>query len=332
MVARLIELDIAKGIGIILVVLGHSFLLPGPTETSNLFLSTLRMTIYSFHMPLFFFISGYFMQIKGIGLKEIIVKKAKRLLIPYFFFGLLFAPIKSYFSYLAHNSYQMSRFWELFWGGVNPIGELWFLYFLFLISAVYYLLRKIFSAHLIVLLAFIGYSILAMFEVSNQFARNLFYFFPYFSLGVVIKEHNWLKNISINVYFLLMGLFFFSLLNYFLYPIYYSNKFSIWCYLIMTGTSLIGIYISFVISSWISKLGSMTFVEKQLSELGSFSMDIYILSDFITLGTRLIFLKMLHEYHMAWILGFIGGVWGAYYLSKYVVRKTEWMKKLILGI
>lgn len=39
--------DIAKGIGIILVFLGH-FNIP----------DTLRAEIYTFHMPLFFFLSG----------------------------------------------------------------------------------------------------------------------------------------------------------------------------------------------------------------------------------------------------------------------------------
>ena len=50
------ELDLMKGIGILLVYLGHTFNLSGLRENS-LFLYLYRMT-YSFHMPLFFFISG----------------------------------------------------------------------------------------------------------------------------------------------------------------------------------------------------------------------------------------------------------------------------------
>lgn len=47
---RLDYFDVAKGIGIILVIVGHSTLLPW-----------LAAVIYSFHMPLFFIISGYFL-------------------------------------------------------------------------------------------------------------------------------------------------------------------------------------------------------------------------------------------------------------------------------
>ena len=45
---------IAKGIGIILVVIGHFH-----PDTSPLYWSDIRVIIYSFHMPLFFVLSGY---------------------------------------------------------------------------------------------------------------------------------------------------------------------------------------------------------------------------------------------------------------------------------
>ena len=49
---RLDWIDIAKGIGIILVVLGHT-LVPQVRETG--FAGFLWIFIYNFHMPLFFF-------------------------------------------------------------------------------------------------------------------------------------------------------------------------------------------------------------------------------------------------------------------------------------
>lgn len=51
------ELDLMKGIGIILVYLGHSFNLKG--LENNFIFSYLYNTISSFHMPLFFLISGF---------------------------------------------------------------------------------------------------------------------------------------------------------------------------------------------------------------------------------------------------------------------------------
>jgi len=59
---RLDWIDIAKGIGIILVVLGHT-LVPQVRETG--FAGFLWIFIYNFHMPLFFFLSGYLFE-KGL--------------------------------------------------------------------------------------------------------------------------------------------------------------------------------------------------------------------------------------------------------------------------
>lgn len=66
---RLDYIDIAKGMGIILVVAGH--LLPEGNY--------LRAIIYSFHMPLFFFLSGYFLgqDKNSVSLKESIRKQKK---------------------------------------------------------------------------------------------------------------------------------------------------------------------------------------------------------------------------------------------------------------
>lgn len=68
---RDVRIDILKAIGIILVVAGHS---------NNPFSSY----IYTFHMPLFFFISGYLMyKSKTRKFKDFIINKIKTIIIPY---------------------------------------------------------------------------------------------------------------------------------------------------------------------------------------------------------------------------------------------------------
>lgn len=74
--SRIAWLDVFKGIGIILVVFGHVYV---NNIASN--------WIYSFHMPLFFFATGY--TYKKRGIKSDIIRKAKLLLIPYFSFGII---------------------------------------------------------------------------------------------------------------------------------------------------------------------------------------------------------------------------------------------------
>lgn len=68
---RDVTFDVLKGIAIILVIVGHCEF--GP----------FRAFIYSFHMPLFFFVAGYFL--KKRPLRQEIYLSTKRLIIPYIF-------------------------------------------------------------------------------------------------------------------------------------------------------------------------------------------------------------------------------------------------------
>lgn len=89
---RLDYLDIAKGFSIALVVLGH--IIP---EGNSL----LRNWIYSFHMPIFFIISGYLINLskKDIPITKFITKKFNTLIIPYISFALI-----NYF-FIMYNLY-----------------------------------------------------------------------------------------------------------------------------------------------------------------------------------------------------------------------------------
>lgn len=79
--ARNRVLDIAKGIGIILVVIGHCY------SRENIVLQL----IYGFHMPFFFIASGILYAEKLINSGRFrICKSAKKLLIPYFVFETVF--------------------------------------------------------------------------------------------------------------------------------------------------------------------------------------------------------------------------------------------------
>ena len=76
------SIDIAKGIGILLVILGHV-----PTVPTEL-----KKIIYSFHMPLFFFVSGYLYNIakyNSLKLREFIITRIKKFIVPYFKIGLI---------------------------------------------------------------------------------------------------------------------------------------------------------------------------------------------------------------------------------------------------
>ena len=68
---RLDWIDIAKGIAIILVIVGHT--VPNP--------SPLRHAVFSFHMPVFFILAGYTFRPKP--WRELLSGSVSRLLVPY---------------------------------------------------------------------------------------------------------------------------------------------------------------------------------------------------------------------------------------------------------
>ncbi len=63
-------IDVARGIAIISIVLGH------------LDVSGINRVVYTFHLPIFFLITGYFISEKG-RISDFIKKKARTLLVPY---------------------------------------------------------------------------------------------------------------------------------------------------------------------------------------------------------------------------------------------------------
>ena len=83
--ARNKSIDALKGVGIILMVLGHM-------HYSALF----EKFVFGFHMPLFFCVSGYLYK-KPFSLKKYTVRKVQSLLVPYVSFGLLYCIIAGVF-------------------------------------------------------------------------------------------------------------------------------------------------------------------------------------------------------------------------------------------
>ncbi len=76
---RLRHVDIARGIAILLVVFGHNWLVCLSWQEKG----KLWESLYSFHLPLFFFLSGVLFKPER-GLNYLVIRKADSLLKPYF--------------------------------------------------------------------------------------------------------------------------------------------------------------------------------------------------------------------------------------------------------
>lgn len=136
---RLDWLDAAKGLGILLVVLGHTAIPPA-----------LFVYIFSFHLPLFFFISGYlFKTEKYSSFPELLRYSGKKLILTYFIFGLaIYFYWLGYGHFLAEdlakaNPYQPLL--DLLYASSHLkdiFTPLWFLPCLFLVQLIFFIFSQ----------------------------------------------------------------------------------------------------------------------------------------------------------------------------------------------
>lgn len=158
---RIPFIDSIKGFAIFLVVLGHIFLL----GESRLIISANKY-IYTFHIPLFFFISGLLYRNRNMDFISFAKNKFKRLIIPYFSFSLVLYPIwiliEKYIK--GTNDYkELKYFFGVFLGNADLIpwaGPLWYLISLFVVSCAFYFIGKMQRRNLVLTLfgvAALGY-------------------------------------------------------------------------------------------------------------------------------------------------------------------------------
>ena len=311
--SRLKFLDIAKGIGILLVVMGHS--IPDASTfqaISNSSFALLHKIIYSFHMPLFFFLSGFLAKplLDSAQKVKSLTKKFYRLIVPYFFVGLCYLPLKLIFSQFANKAYDFGEFWKIFIG-INPYGELWFLYALFISSAVAIIFKNRVNNLGLALAA-----VLAVIDLQTVFLPIKFLWCNFFFMFGIYFRENFPDLIQTTTFKGAAGfLAAFALGNYY-------NLF----FLPAVSGIILCLWISWKISSTDSK------AVKILEVLGLFSMDIYILSDIIKIPFRVVFWNFLHMYAATFWICFICAVGGAFILSKYFIRRSKILSKLVLGL
>jgi Acyltransferase family len=139
--ARRLDLDRAKGIAILLVVLGHIVARDQPPGVE--WYEPIRYAIYRFHMPFFLYLSGTVVVLSGLHTaapsdwSRILRGRAVRLLVPFFGLGLLILAAKLAAMQVVHVDNRPEGLWsglrDLFWTtGQSPAVTVWYLFVLFL--------------------------------------------------------------------------------------------------------------------------------------------------------------------------------------------------------
>ncbi|WP_010648447.1 acyltransferase family protein [Oceanobacillus massiliensis] len=178
--------DNAKIILIFLVVFGHMI---QPFVEGSKGMNTLYMWIYTFHMPAFILLSGFFA--KGSGNKEYVLKLAKKLLVPYLIFQILYT---IYYFYIGKADWQAGIFY--------PHWSLWFLFSLFSWHILLFWFKKMPASLSISLSIMIGLIVGYFGEIGHTFSLSrTFVFFPFFLIGYWLTEKQimWVKHRFVKV-------------------------------------------------------------------------------------------------------------------------------------
>ncbi|MDQ7095583.1 acyltransferase family protein [Desulfosporosinus sp. PR] len=187
--------DILKGLGILTVVWGHAG-------------SKISFYMFWFHMPLFFWISGYLYRFKpGERGSSYLLRKAKHLLIPYVFYLGFLTLIALAFA--LWKGQAAAQFWEQNWQALLLGGSLlagvyatfWFPTCLFAVQIVYDVLCRRVSSPVLKGLLVLGCFLLAYWE--SRYHAGIFvpwnldvglYAIVFYALGQAMRQNKLLAG------------------------------------------------------------------------------------------------------------------------------------------
>ncbi|WP_182006371.1 acyltransferase family protein [Priestia aryabhattai] len=261
-------ISISKGFLMILVVAGHSNY------------EILSRYIYWFHMPAFILISGYLFN-NVYNLKDLISKRSKRMLIPYFSFALLTLIIIQIQSY---NLNEMPLYIEnIIMGGRRLLyfyGIYWFPTMILLTTIIFAIMinaikNRIATIGVIVLLYIVAHLYVAnndykVFWSADTVLITLFYFgLGYYGKSIVNRINTLYGIVAMLIGVILIYCDYVGMIQYKL-----DMKSNVYNHL--TLDALIPVVFTVIIIS-ISKLIQNTYVGSLLSSIGKMSMTIMYL-------------------------------------------------------
>ena len=283
---RIAAFDIAKGVAIILVVYGHCLrgLIAGNAIEPQAPLFFSDYAIYTFHMPLFFVISGYFLDRSGKrDFGSVWRARIRTIAYPYFLWslvhgGLLYAVSGSG---LANNDMPFSRLLEIGW---NPISPYWFLYALFFAFALAALLQKL-PFEWMVALALSGF--LGLFTAGPSVFLDIAYAFLYFSFGMLVRERGLMARLPSSPAGIVLLWLSFAAATAASYLLGIPERLPL-------ASALIGLAAVFSTCLFLERRYSGAAVVRMLELLGQCSMGIFVLHIIVLAAIRLVLLRMLH--------------------------------------
>ncbi|OCA85643.1 acyltransferase [Bacillus sp. FJAT-27225] len=271
--------DNAKFILIFLVVFGH--LLRAFIEDNEIFYA-LYKAIYTFHMPAFILVSGFFA--KGFNEKGYIKKITKKLILPY----IIFQVIYSVFYYFLYQKPTLVI------DPFNPQWSLWFLVSMFYWNLLMIPFSKLKAATAIPIALAVGLLIGYVDWISNYLSLSrTFVFFPLFLAGYYLKKEHFYSLFTVPKRIFALVAFIALFAGFYMYPdMQYQWLLGSKPYEAMGAASLLAMFkrLGIYILSFIMVMSFFAFVPRKqyfFTTLGKRTLYVYLLHGF--------FVKLLRE-------------------------------------
>ena len=323
---RLDYIDILKGIGILLVIFSHS---GAENETT-------MMYVGGVFIPLFFIASGYTYINDESSFAPLILKRFRRLIVPYVFFSVLLLFLYNRFSLLDISGVFYSRY-SLYpngsedniflMGGGNP--PLWFLTSMFSSFLAFYLLIKKTSKAYLIIGVFAVYTwgcqlipILLPWSLDTACLMACFMY-----VGLHMRKYDYLLSFHGLVY--LFVLFFFIALCNINGGLNVSVREYGRSFLLYFSTGILGT----LFLLWLSKMIKETIVGKGLAIIGRHSLVIFCLQMFLLRICHQVFHSMLHfptegiVFYMITLIKILSVAIIGMYISRGMNRYMPWLFK-----
>lgn len=216
---RISWIDSLKGFAIICVVIGHvalGYLKSGTFPSSNDIVEVVRALCYSFHMPLFFIMSGYaftlaYVTPEGNVKRDKVKWQVLNLSILYVCASAFLILLKIIAPQLGADQASWRTLLML---PVQPFGIYWFLYVLMAVTLIACFSFKFVSRLWVLALSFVLAATAPFFVMTDLFElQRFFYMSPFFLLGILLRKgdlhvHGVVSNVAIAVGLVLLILSF----------------------------------------------------------------------------------------------------------------------------
>lgn len=317
-------LSILQGWSMLLVVIGHISLSNEFQDPQYPISAFIEKVIYSFHMPLFMFISGMLLYHTKISKEKkyhsVIVDKIKRLGVPLFFFTFLTLFLKMAFNPLMKRPVEFSLmdFLNYFlYPGTNPLGEMWFIVTLLIIFLFYPFFvwslrnnRRIVCTVLFLLVLSVFFPKDIHLLCLSSVAYMLFFFY----LGMLVYLKRWINQLSsFNVFLILLLVFAFT------------NVFTI----VPFVSVLVGIAFSISLCFNIDKVFPSSF-----RSFRDYTFQIFLMGIFFQIGVRLLYIHLNKDilYLPLYLLSMLLALYFPVFISKVVLKSSSSFLCICFGL